>query len=310
MAKGEAVLVALTRVRKVHSLATAAKETGLSHPLLLKHLKALGTAPLSGSTSLAKWVLDADKLASISNKVRRLVIFKSVQNELEATDLQLELLLEENLLIPAVDSSDIAAVWDIQVIRSQLEKWISAAEDVPEGSATWERSLKTRIRCRVSLSEILEVISEGQLRTGLLEGQHRLSHLLLHRNDLDRLFPGGMLQAELDDETLSNSTSLSECGRRLGLRNHEDLLALVQDGHLLATQMLNPRNNNLLLRVSELHALLFHEKFIVLSAIAKTRKQHANAVRVLLQQESVSEFSDGGKQCGPIYDRLTVEHML
>lgn len=54
----------------------------------------------------------------------------------------------------------------------------------------------------------------------------------------------------------------------------------------------------------------FHERFITLSELAKTRKQHANAVRVLLQQEGVSEFTDGGKQYGPIYERMAVEHML
>jgi hypothetical protein len=287
--------------RRLHSVTTAAQETGVDPRRLRKLLVAAGLLAEDDDLPDSWAVFDAAEAAPILGDLTVLVPAKEFRDILGTTRSQFDLLVADGVLVPALETSETKSVWDPRTGAEFLTGLLRGAVQLRQPQHTWEHISKSAQRLKIGPGVIARAIMDGRLRrVGNLEGRTGYSAVYVDHDEVARLF-GSEAPPGHSIETFAKSVG---AGPPAGLRR------LIIDGHTPATRAINPRTNAEQFYITPADAEAFHAKYFTPRTMANAYRRSWQSLRVELDRHGVTPFKENNREYGRIFARVAVEHVL
>ncbi len=287
--------------RRLHSVTTAAQETGVDPRRLRKLLVAAGLLAEDDNLPDSWAVFDAAEAAPILDDLTVLVPAKEFRDILGATRSQFDLLVADGVLAPALETSGTKSVWDPRAGAEFLAGLLRGAVQLRQPQHSWEHISKSAQRLKIRPGVIVRAIMDGRLRrVGNLEGRTGYSAVYVDHDEVARLF-GSEAAPGHSIETFAKSVG---AGPPAGLRR------LILDGHTPATRAINPRTNAEQFYITTADAEAFHAKYFTPRTMANAYRRSWQSLRVELDRHGVTKFKENNRDYGRIFARGSVERCL
>jgi hypothetical protein len=306
IAPGETLIGEVVAERRLHSVATAAREAGVGVEVIEQFLLEAGAVPEGGDRPSSREVFEARPYAELLAEIPTLVGPRAMCTAMGATKTELAALEEEGLLIPRTRVAKVKSPWRIPDGLSFVADLAANATPVAEDDPAWETLLLARKRTQVSLVDLIAAIHDAHLVIGQRVGVAGFHGLVLRMTDVDALPPSRPRAKAIDGVAAAGMTSAARFGRSVGLRNEGCFLALVEAGHVPAVQVVNPATGRPqhYLRPEDMEA--FHRRFVTLTTLSAETGRHRNSLRGELAAGGVARFAADGQSFGPVYLREEV----
>jgi hypothetical protein len=306
-ATGDVVLGQVVPERRLHSLTTAAAETGIGANVLEQFLIEAGAFKAGDNRTPSRRLFNAKVYAELLTEIRTLVGPIAMQTAMGATKQELSALAAEGVLIPRTRVEKVKNPWRIDDGVALVTELSADAIPVDEGCQDWETLLLTRKRTRVTLVDLITGIRDKQLTVGQRAGIAGFHGIVLRKIEIEVIVPRReAARKALLDEVLGEDhgqTAAAQFGRSVGLRDGGTFLALIEAGHVPARQTMNPMTGRLQYWMTPNDMAAFHERFITLTTISEETGQHRNTLRGFVKSEGIIPFSPEGQDFGPVYLR-------
>lgn len=303
IAPGELLLGEVVTQRRLHSVATAAKEIGVGAQVVEPFLIEAGAIAQQDDCTQSRRVFDAQTHAALLQEIPTLVGPAAMRKAMGATKRELAALTEEGLLVPRTRAAKVKSPWRISDGTEFVTELAKMADPIAENAADWETLLLARNRTKISLLDLIAAIREGQLSVGQREGVQGFHGIAVSKSEVDDL-PAKYWTGESTEEMdVPGVMSAAEFARSIGLRGNGHFIALIEAGHIPAVQCTNPRTGRVQYRLSAEDLSNFHRRFVTVSTLSDETGHHRNTVRNLLSRFRVSRFSPDGQDFGLIYLR-------
>ena len=136
-APGDVVLGHVVKERRIHSVASAAKEIGVWEELLDRVLTENGAFTDGDQRPPTRKTFDAIRFNDLLQDIPRWVGPKVIYKILGATKDQFQRLVEQGLLTPAVSDPKVQARWQPNQAQDLLSTLVNASKDIPQDAAGW-----------------------------------------------------------------------------------------------------------------------------------------------------------------------------
>ncbi|MEJ1992671.1 MAG: TniQ family protein [Maritimibacter sp.] len=303
IAPGDMLLGEVVRERRLHSLVTAAKETGIGAQVIEHFLVEAGALSELDDRPRSRRVFDAQLYGDLLSEIPKLVGRLAMCKAMGATNRELKALESEGVLIPRTRVAKVIKPWrisdGIDFVANLSEKAVLVSKDTDN----WEILLHARKRTKLSLSEQVAAIRDEQLAVGRLTGVSGFHGLVVRKNEIDQLKAQKSKRLGPDEIELSGSLSAAEFGRSVGLRAHGYFVSLIEAGHTPAERRLNPRTGRQQYRLSKQDIAAFHRCFVTLTTLSNETGLHRNTLRRMFERSRVTGFAPDGHDFGPVYLR-------
>lgn len=287
--------------RRLHSVTTAAQETGVDPRRLRKLLVAAGLLTEDCDLPDSWAVFDAAEAAPILGDLTVLVPAKEFRDILGATRSQFDLLVADGVLVPALETSETKSVWDPRTGAEFLTGLLRGAVQLRQPQHSWEHISKSAQRLKIGPGVIIRAIMEGRLhRVGNLEGRTGYAAVFVDHDEVARLL-GSDAPPGHSIETFAKSVG---SGPPIGLRR------LILDGHTPATRAVNPRTKAEQFYITPADAEAFHAKFFTPRTMANAYRRSWQSLRVELERNTIMPFNNGERDYGRIFPREAVEKII
>ena len=161
---GDELLGEPVKVRRLHSVRTAAQATGMDQRRLRKPLAAAGIVRDAEHGLPDAWeVFDATSAAPILESMTELITAKDMAASINATRSQFNLLVEDGVLVPDLDAADVKAVWQPAQGQRFLDSILTGAQQLRQAQHGWEHLSKAAQRLKIRPVEIIEAIRDGRI---------------------------------------------------------------------------------------------------------------------------------------------------
>lgn len=298
---GDELLGEPVQERRLHSVTSAAKETGVDPRRLRKLLIAAGLVPERSDLPDAWSVFDAKAAAPILNNVTTLLSASEFWELIGATRSQFELLVADGVLKPVLEASATKSVWDPKMGADFLDSLLANAVQVRHLGGGWEHISKSAQRLKIRPGQIINAITEGQLRrVGNYRKKIGYAAVYVYDYEVTRM---------VENESLPGM-SIEAFTRSVGARSIAGLRRLILDGHTPATRAINPRTRAEQLCVTEIDQRMFHAKFFTPRTMAEAYGRSWQSLRVDLERLGVTPFTRSKRDYGRIFLRSKVESVL
>lgn len=303
IAPGKVLLGEVVTERRLHSVATAAKEAGVGAQVIEPFLIEAGAIARQDDRPQSRRVFDAQTHAALLSEIPTLVGPAAMRKAMGATRGELAALKEEGLLVPRIGVAKVKNPWRIVDGTELVSELVSMAVPVEQNAYNWETLLLARYRVKTSLSDLIAAVREGQLQVGQREGVQGFHGIVVSKSEVDDL-PAKYLSGKSPEKMeLPGVMSAAEFGRSVGLRDNGNFIALIEAGYMPAVQCTNPKTGRVQYRLSAENISSFHRRFVTLPTLSKETGYHRNTLKNLLTRFRVTRFCPGGKDFGPIYLR-------
>ncbi|MEO9652522.1 MAG: hypothetical protein ABJE99_00555 [Roseobacter sp.] len=187
VAAGEVILGYSLPERRLHSLQSAAKETGLGTFLLDQFLIEAGAYSSEDSRPAPRKTFDAIKYSPLLAEVPALVGPLKMSKVIGATLRQFRRLAEDGVFVPRKNSSNIKSPWRLEDGISFINELNDKTIEISMGDCEWELIQKAKLRTRMSVGEIIGFIREDKRRIALREGMRGSKNFYVNKHEVDRL---------------------------------------------------------------------------------------------------------------------------
>jgi hypothetical protein len=296
---GDEVMGQPVTERQVHSVLSAAEETGIDPRRLRKMLFAAG---LIDGTLPDTWAVFNAKDAE--HTLAPLVEYLTAKDFAELNGLtrsQFDLLVQDGILLPALDDAETKHVWDPRHGRAFLDSLLVGAQPLQQPLHGWEPISKTAQRLKIRPGEIVRALWDGRI--------HRVT-----RNAQSKGY--GAIQVYYDEvaQVLGNEAppamNLEVFAKVVGLGKVACLTRLIRKGHTSSTEMQNPKTKAFQPYITSADSAAFNAKFVTLGTLAKAKGTTWQKLSSTLRAKGIEPFSPDGANYGNIYLRETVEAAL
>jgi hypothetical protein len=285
--------------RRIHSVTTAAQETGIDLRRLRKMLEAAGLIDEALPDNWA--VFDAKKAQPLLDTMVNLVTAKEFAEGMNISRSQFALLVEDEVLKPTLTDADTKFVWDPRDGRAFLDEIMFGAQLLPHAQHGWEPIGKTAQRLKIRPGEIVKAITDGRIqRVGNNMNFNGYGAVHVYHDEVAMVL-GVAEPVEMSIEVFSKS---------VGLANPVFLNRLIKNGYTSATKMSNPKTHALQRYIAKADAIAFREKFMTLRILAKSRGESWQKLSGALKAANVLPFSPDGQDYGNLYLKSEVETAL
>ncbi len=229
---GDELLGEPVKVRRLHSVRTAAQATGIDQRRLRKALAAAGIVRDAEHGLPAAWeVFDAAAARPILENLTELITAKDMAAAINATRSQFNLLVEDGLLVPDLDASDVKAVWQPAQGQRFLDSLLTGAQQLRQAQHGWEHISKTVQRLQVRPAEIIEAIRDGRIKQvgNRMEWEGYAAVHLYH----DEV-------AAVLRKVPINAKSIEVFAKSVGIGQPSKLMHMIEDGLVQTTTLKNP----------------------------------------------------------------------
>ena len=299
IAPGEVVLGTVVNERRLHSLVTAARETGVGASVLGHFLVEAGALPEQDDRPRARRTFDARSFAGLLAEIPTLVGPIAMRQAMGATRQELVALEEEGVLAPRTSVAKVKNPWRPSDGVALVDELRALAGPVAADDDGWETLLRARSRTRCRLADLILAVREGRLPVGRREGVPGFHGIVVPKDAVSRFVRAA--DAQQDGEA-PFPVSAAVLGRSIGLRDG-GFVGLIEAGYTPARQALNPRTGRLQYWVDAEDIAAFHRRFVTVTTLSAETGHHRNTVRSLLTASKISRFAPGGKDFGRVYLR-------
>jgi hypothetical protein len=303
IAAGETLLGEVVAERRLHSLVTASKETGVGARVIAQFLVEAGGLPERDGRPPSRRLFDAKAHADLLTEIPALVGPIAMREAMGATKRELEALAADGVLAPRTRVPKVKNPWRLSDGTAFVAELERSTVSVPEDDEEWETLLLARKRTRVTFANMINAIRAGRLPVGQRAGVHGFHGFVVPKKEVERLVPSHDVAGEGRDHPPVDLVPAAEFGRSVGLRDNGSFLSLIEAGHVPARQILNFKTGRLQYHLSADDIASFHQRFVTLTTLAAESGLHRNTLRGLLAASRVGRFAPEGRDFGPVYLR-------
>ncbi|WP_417268721.1 TniQ family protein, partial [Celeribacter sp.] len=306
LASGEKVLGQSLTTRRVHSVASASKETGVGQALLDDLLTEAGALEPEDPRGARQKTFELAPFAQLIADIPTWVGPIEMQTAIGATRAELRALMDDDVLVPRTNLPKVKSPWSTVDGTAFLERLLSMSQrSVSPPEKGWIRLQAARNHFRLSLSEILNTIENKKLTMGQLEGGDGYHSLVVMKTELAELCRDAHVQS-----TTRDLVPAAAFGREIGLRGRDTFLSFVSDGHSPSQKAPHPVTGQVFYYLSPEDIAAFRNSFVTPSMMTTETGAHRNTVVAALTSLRVERFMPGGKDYGPIYLRKDAQPAL
>ncbi|MCR9110626.1 MAG: TniQ family protein [Rhodobacteraceae bacterium] len=299
LAVGDDLLGEPVTQRKLHSVQSAAEETGVDRRRLRKLLEAAGMIDADLPDAWA--VFDAGEGTDI---LKSLVTYLSAKEFAAANHIcrsQFDLLVEDGILRPAISDVSTKHVWNPLDGRELITELLTGSISIQQAQHGWETIAKSAQRLKLRPAEIIMAIRDGRL-------QHVARNVQFRGYQSVHVYHDEVAQVLAQD--LPSAMSLEMFSKTVGLRNPAYMTRLVKDGHVATIEMRNPRTKALQRYIGPAEAAAFHDRFVTLRILSRIRGESWQSLSSKLRDAGVAPFKLGDTDYGNIFLKNDVQKAL
>lgn len=310
IATGEVVLGEILQQRRVHSLATAAVETGVGVKLLKQFLEEAGAFEPAEKGETSRMTFDAVRYSSLLAEIPTLVGPIAMQDAMGATKTELKSLERGGVLSPRARSAKINSPWRISDGVNLVGELRARAECSVGNDNAWESIQRASARSRLTVGEIIKAIRSATLVVAVEKDVDGYTGIRVRRDEIDALASAMSTNRSRKWMGPKPGIPLAAFARSIGLREKGQFAGFVKAGHGSVTKSRNPANGKIELRMTEDDVAAFHKTFMTITTMAEESGLHRNTVRTLLKHGNVSPITYEGRTFQQVWRRDDVERLL
>lgn len=308
VAAKEKILGFTLKKRKLHSLATAAREAGVGEFLLDQLLIEAGAYDRADTRPPARKTFDAVEHAALLAEAQTLVGPLEMQRAMGATKTQFKSLIEDGLLVPRTNISTVKSPWRLQDGLDFVEALIRMAPEVVSDVSKWEPIQQAKKRTRLSVGSIIQAIRDGRLSAAKFVGLTGYSSICVPKADIDQLASQSTtVSAKPYKLPPAVVCSAAAFGRSVGMRERQAFQRLVQGGHTPASHSVVSKNGTERFYVTEKDIEAFHQRFLTQNTMASEYEGFWRTLVEKLISRGVEPFTSDGESFGSLFLRVDVE---
>ena len=297
---GDELLGELVTERRLHSVRTAARATGIDQRRLRKILAAEGIVPAAGLPD-AWEVFDAKQGKTVLGAAASLVTAKDFAEGIGASRSQFDLLVAGDALsprLPSVEEAGTKAIWDPADGVRFLESVFVGATPLRQAQHGWEHISKSAARLMVGPEVIIRAIQEKRIvRIGNHADFDGYAALYVYHDEVCSVLS--------PEPSLNQSIELF--AKTVGIGQPIRLRRLVLNGHTPATRMTHPKLKTKQLFITREDADAFHKRFYTPRTMAQAYGKSWQSMTATLRTAGVQLFSPDGGDYGNLYERKLVD---
>jgi hypothetical protein len=304
VAVGEDVLGFIQRERQLHSLSTAARETGVGAGLLEQFLVHAGAIAPDDNRPASRKTFDAEANAELLADIPTLVGPREMQQQIGATRRQFVSLVEDNILKPRIDIPTIKFPWRVSDGSALVAELHGMAKLIDPTDNRWEGIQHAKRRTDVKVGAIISAIRARRLQIGRHGDIWGYTGFRVLKSEIDGLVPP---KKEMSEKTMISAAVFA---RSVGMRSEGWFEKLAATGHTPATHMPHPKWGGMRVYVSERDIAEFHKRFLTSTTMEREFGVHKISLLAKLKEAGVRPFAPSGQNFLALYRREDVEAVL
>ncbi|MFP3385698.1 TniQ family protein [Tritonibacter sp. SIMBA_163] len=308
LAPGDDLLGQIVPERRLHSLTTASKETGIGPAVLDDFLTEAGAFAPSDARADARKTFDAKTWQHILDEIPTLVGPIALRRAIGATLAELNGLKANGVLVPRTNVPTIKSPWRIADGQALLEELEAYAQAVAPEDLGWETIQLVHKRLDLPVGEIIAAIRTGALRLGQRPDVFGYHVLVVEITDAAAF--KAKAAPKRKPSTNQGAVTAAAFARTAGIRGKGQFLALIEGGCTPAMLVLNPTTKRREWRMSRDDIAAFEASYTTPTILLAETGAHWNTIRGVLQSDGVQPFRPNGLDLGPVYLRTEVEPVV
>ena len=301
IAGGEVILGKPLEERSLHSVSSAAKETGIGPALLTQFLVKAGAFSKDDERPDARKTFDAKKYAPLLDEIPELIGPIEMRKIMSATLSQFKSLVDDGALVPVIDIPTVESPWRREDGIALITELLAYAQQIDMIDPLWESLHAAKIRSGIRTGAIIEAIRAQQLQVGARVGQVGYAGFCVLKNEIDTLIDAPLRPKHVQDLTVS------AFGRQIGMRDKGRFPALIADGHATATEKINPTTGAAHLYMTENDIQAFHQQFMTSPTMEAEFGKHRRKLLTEVLAAGVNPFAPNSEDYGYVFLRSEVE---
>lgn len=284
--------------RRVHSVLTAARDTGIDARRMRKLLAEAGWVRPAGEGREDAWELfDAVAAAPFLRSLGEGVSALELQERLGISRSKFGLLRKDGYLPPTLTGPDHKPLWDIQAGRAFIDGLLSGATPIYLQRYDWSSIAMAATRLKVRPAEIIRLIEARRLtRVGKHVDRDGYDAVLVDVAEVERLL----------DRPKAKGLTIELFAKQVGLRPTA-AMRLVRAGHIPATMGTNPKTKAAQRYLSPADVEAFHARFVTLRRLAALLGLSWQALNVQLGDAGIAPAMPDGQNVGALYEWEAIE---
>ncbi|MCZ4354231.1 TniQ family protein [Roseovarius aestuarii] len=301
-ASGDVVMGEVVPRRRLHSLRTAAAETGVGAKVLAHFLSEAGAIRVDDCRPRSRILFDAQAHAELLAEIPTLVGPIAMRTAMGATRMELVALAAAQVLSPRTRIETVKNPWRISDGIALVGELSDGALAVGHDESEWETLLRTCRRKDVGLDELIAGIRNKRLTVGQRSDVAGFHGIVVLKSDVDLIARSPSVDRDAVLVELPG-VAAAEFGRSIGLRHGGVLQAMIEAGYVSACPIINPRTSRRQYRMMTEDTAAFHSRFVTLTTLSAETGQHRNTLRRLIASRNIMPFSPEGQDFGAVYLR-------
>lgn len=299
---GDEVLGEPVIKRRLHSVRTAANSTGVDQRRLFKMLLASGIVKGTEAGEPDYWeVFDAQSAAPHLEEITKLVPATTFAGLICASRSQLDLLVADGVILPALPDSRTKSIWNPQDGIDFLDSIFIKSTPIRHTPPGWESISKAAQRLKVSPGKIIRAIWNGKIgQVGNYKRAQGYGAIYVNYNEA---------LAVLGDEP-PPAISIEIFAKSVGVNQPSRMRKLVMNGHVQATTMQNPRTKADQFYFTRSDSEAFHAEFLTPRTMSIAFSRSWQGIGAELKAKNVMPFAPAGEDYGRLFRRDEVEAAL
>lgn len=284
--------------RRLHSVKTAARLTGIDARRIRKMLEAEGLLSEAMRRRPDAWALfNAANAQQFLSEAKTLLDAKAFQDAMCMSRSQFDLLVADEVLIPAVPDANVKAIWDPMAGANLIDQLLKGAILLRQAQHSWCHIGKAAARLKIGPGVLARAIIDGRLTS---VGNHA---------DFDgyaAVYVDFEAVQALFDNDGPRPMSLERFAKSVGINQPSRLKRLIKNRHTTATRMQNPKTKAEQDYITDEDAANFHERFFTPRTMSLHFEKSWQKISAQMRRQSISAFSPDGEDYGSIYLRADV----
>lgn len=288
-------------MRTLHSISSAATETGIGAFLLNQFLVAAGAFDEDDVRPVARKTFDAAKYAGLLSEIPTLVGPIKMEQAIGATRSQFASLAADGVLVPRIDVPTIKSPWRVSDGLALVAELKKMAVPVDPTDKKWESIQRAKSRSSINVGIIIAAIRGRKIQLGLRTDTTGYGGLCVLKVDVD-----GMALKTRSVPSHSHMTAAA-FDRSIGKRGEGWFEKFSAAGHTPATNMPHPKWGGLRTYVSQADQEAFHARFVTPSTLSKEIEEDRRGILSKLKAAGIAPFAPNGEDYGRLYLRNEIK---
>lgn len=306
---GETVLGQPVRERHLHSVLSAARETGICHTVLDPILSDAGAFEPDDSRPMSRKTFIAKDYASLLAEIPTWVGPGEMKAAMGTTKTAFVSLVADGVLLPRTSAPKVAARWRLSDGLALVQELAAIAKPTPADPRGLESLQLAKQRKGIPVGTIISKVRTGDLSIFRQPDEAGYRGFRVRVTEIDA-YSARIAATASPAAELQNSISAAAFGRKVGLRDGGHFLALTDAGYVATQVVRHPVTRQNQHRMTAQHIAAFHRKFLTLTTIKAEFGLHRNTILALLKAAGAKPFRLNGQSVGSIWLRDEVESIF